>query len=278
MTYITTFQSIQDLQASGNAVEAHLQGVASGTTTAGAAASGYATAHALFNNLGTTLASTLQGFPMQAGISSKRLRLIYAQSHSNRAVSSMICNLYLVGTINFTATGQRLTHNAATFPLLRTRMGQASQPWAGIPFLYMTAATATTAPVFTMDYVDAAGTSKTGTRTTTLPAAITTQNSCFFPPLENDTTGVRDVSAVNVTVAATAGTANLYLLENLCFTTTPVLNMPGVFDGVYTGFSPPRLDPAVATSGTVSYVTTIVSLATSSTDTGTAYIKAVVES
>lgn len=140
------------------------------------------------------------------------------------------------------------------------------------------AATATTAPVFTMDYVDAAGTSKTGTRTTTLPAAITTQNSCFFPPLENDTTGVRDVSAVNVTVAATAGTANLYLLENLCFTTTPVLNMPGVFDGVYTGFTPPRLDPAVATSGTASYVTTIVSLATSSTDTGTAYIKAVVES
>lgn len=278
MTYISTFQDIQDLQAAGQAVESHLQGVATGTTTAAAAASGYISSHVLLNNLGTTLASTLRGFPMQAGISTKRMRLIYAQSHNNRAITSLVANLYLIGTVDFTATGQRLTHHSATFPLLRTRMGQASQPMAGIPLLYITVATATTAPIFTIDYTDATGASKTGTLTTTLPAAITTQNSCYIPPLEAGTTGVRDVSAVNVTAAATAGKANLYLMEQLCYTTTPVLNMPGVADMVYTGFAPPRFDPAVATSGTASVLTAMVSLGSTSTETGTAYIKVVVES
>ena len=225
-----------------------LPSIASGAITAAAAASGGLSGGLHWNAVGTTLHSTLVGFVLQPGASVNRL--IGFTAISNRAIGHSIVNLYQVGTLNLTTSSGEFTHDAATFPILRTKMGQASQPIALTPYIYITTATTTTAAIFTIDYVDQDGNSRTGTVATTLPATSTAVGTLLRLPLEVGDSGVRDITDIKITTPASAGAATIFLAE--------ILDTSGIFAAPHSGFrnsavrSPniPLLSPGVATSGT----------------------------
>jgi hypothetical protein len=252
---VSNIAALQDKIQAGKQSNIILPSIASGAITAVAVASGGLSGGLHWNAVGTTLHSTLVGFVLQPGASVNRL--IGFTAISNRAIGHSIVNLYQVGTLNLTTSSGEFTHDAATFPILRTKMGQASQPIALTPYIYITTATLTTAAVFTIDYVNQDGASVTGTIATTLPATNTAVGTLLRLPLEAGDSGVRDITDVKITTpAVTTGAATIFLAE--------ILDTSGIFAAPHSGFrnsavrSPniPLLSPGVATSGTASVKST----------------------
>ncbi len=255
---ISNIQGIFDKEATGNAV--HL-----GNTTISVGSSTNATANsgglrASFGGslaLGTTLPGTLVDvYP--AGLTGNPLRAMYMNlTAASTGITHILVRVYKIGTVVFTSTGQKFTHDAATFPVLRTQMGT-SQAVPLVPFIYMTAATTTTAAIYTLKYVNQDNATVTGARTFTMPSTATVVQSMYFQNLEDvlavggrRDTAVLDVTEVNVTTAAATGTADVWGMEVLgasCgYVTTQVINK----NFVTQGFSMPDINPATATSGTV---------------------------
>ena len=231
-----------------------LASVASGGVTSAAAASGSIAGGLHWNALGTTLHSALVGFIMPPGAASNRLVGVTVQS--TRSIGINIVNLYQVGTLNLATSSGEFTHDAATFPILRTKMGQASQPLALTPYLYVTTATATTAVVLTIDYVNQDGGSVTGTVTLTLPATTTAAGTLLRIPIEIGDSGVRDITAINITTPASAGAATIFLAEILDTVATPQAHQAGYRNTVVRSPNMPLFSPGVATSGTASVKST----------------------
>jgi len=251
---VTNVAALQAKIQAGKQSNIVMPTIASGAVTAAAAASGGLAGGLHWNAIGTTLHSTLVGFTLQPGASVNRL--IGFTAMSNRAIGHSIVNLYQVGTLNLATSTSEFTHDAATFPIVRTKMGQASQPIALTPYIYITTATATTAAIMTFDYIDQDGNSVTGTISLTLPATTTAAGTLLRIPLEVGDSGVRDITNINITTPASAGAATIFLAE--------ILETSGIFAAPHSGFrnstvrspSIPLLSPGVATSGTATVKST----------------------
>lgn len=232
--------------------------VTGGNTAGNAGAGGYSLqVHA--SAIGTTYPSTLIDMPpLPAGLPNELLS-VSATALFNAAGPIVLVRLYLMGSLNLAATGNQFTHNAGwTAPLLRTIFGQASQPIALMPMIYVTTATATTAPIFTIKtnaggagYVDQDGDNVIGTKTFTMPAAATSAQSGFFLRLEDGDSGVRDITQINVDTAGSAGAADIYGVEFLQPTGSAIDSKPKLVDALFGGLGMTDLKPAVPTSGTV---------------------------
>ena len=247
--------------------------VSAATTTAGAANSGHWTAKLAFNNIGTTLPGTLVGFQLPPTLAAA---LYHICSYTNTDFASArgvhLVRLYTIGTLNLAATGNQFTHDAATFPVLRTQLGVASQPLTLIPLLYVTDATATTAPTFYLrtdaggaGYTDQDGNSVVGTKLFTFPTATTTVNSCFIPMLEDGDSGVRDITSVDIeTASAATATATLFGVEIISDVPSILKVLATLDDALHNGLGMMDLAPAVATSGTVTSYLCVMDLGVTS--------------
>lgn len=260
MSQIVNIADIYRLIAQGKSYKS-VAPTSSGTaSTAGAAASGFFTAGFHVNSIGTTMPSTLESIHMPPITTSQQLRLIGAGNRLATAATFDLVRMYLFGTMSaLTPTGDRFTHDAATFPVLRTMMGQASQPVDLTPMLNITTATTTTAAVMRLrtaaggtGYTDQDGNATVGTKTITLPSATTARDSCYIFRLEDGDSAVRDISAVEVTTAAAVGAASVWGIEHLATLTYPnVANVGDFLDYLYSTPNLVDISPAVATSGSV---------------------------
>lgn len=222
------------------------------------------------NAIGSTLPSTIAEFATPEGITGDRWSIASVDGFNTSLRGWMFARIYKVGTVVLTATGNQFTHDAATFPLLRTEFGVSNKAQALWAVIQVTTALSTTAAALTMDYVDQDGNSVTGTRTFTFPAATTGQGSVYFLPLEQGDWAVRDVSAINVTTASATGAATVWLMEQL----QPTYNaFAGPITADYVsghGLAVTNQTPAVATSGTATTNTVFSIFGASSAASGIA--------
>lgn len=241
--------------------------------SAAAANSGQFSVQIQFNSVGSTVPGTLVGFPIPPSPSSNiSLLMTMFNGDGNAARGVYLARLYTLGTVALTGTGNQFTHDAGfTGPLLRTQLGQASQPITLLPYLFVTTATSVTAPAFIIrnatgpasGYTNQAGSTVTGTKTFTFPSAATVTSSGFILRLEDGDSGVRDISNLDVQTASTTGAATIYGVELLAPMGLLHLSMASVCDTAFGGLQLPDLAPAVATSGTVPTMLAAITLSTS---------------
>lgn len=247
----TTHQEVLDAQSLGREIPFLLNGIASGGTTPATTASGGMTFQILSGLIGATLPGTRIGFPIPAGAFNGRdVRLTLIRSLGTRVNSYGIANFIKLGTVDFTATGQRFTHHASTGPYSKKQMNQ-SAPVHGPLLLDFQTSTSVTAPIITnIKYVNQDGVTVTGTSSFTAPAAATLFGSGFLLPLDPPDSGVQDLIEINVGTASSTGTANVYLVEHLDFCSQQTALIEVLSDNVFGGFSPVLVNPPVAAVGT----------------------------
>lgn len=208
------------------------------------------------NLLGTTYPSTLVGFLYGNTTSQQLMVQFFADPVSSRGV--VFGRYYLLGTATLTTTGDKFTHSGTFTKLTRTQFGEATKEISMWPIIYLTAATATTAPVIILKtaaggtgYVDQDGNNVVGTKSFTFPAAATAIQSTYFLRLEDTTCAVRDIVAIQVTTAGTAGTANIYGFEPYAESQGTVANLATQNDHVYGGIAMRDISPAIPDAGSV---------------------------
>jgi len=241
------------------------------TTTGGAAASGFHSLQMFLNALGTTQPNTLVGLPLPPSLSGP-LRLVLSQTQVSSARVGFLAYFYKIGTVDLTAAAgsEMFTHDSAGFPVKRTKFGVANTAVNLLPMLYITTATATTAPAFIIrnpsgpaaGYTNQAGAGVTGTKTITLPSATTTVASGFMLRMENGDSGVQDVSNIESVTAGSAGAGIIFGLELLVPLGFYSAGLPSVYDALFGGVLMRDLAPAVPTSGTLTGYLGILSIGT----------------
>jgi len=264
---ITSRADIIDRLAKGQGRLDHMQGVAAGTRTAGDANSGSLTATLGLNAIGTTLWATRKGFANNDEAQGP-MRVVNFQGVNTRLSTTCLARLYLLGTIDLTSTvGNRFTPDPATFPVLSTRMGVASQRTPLVPLALVTTATTVAAAVFTFNYNNEGGTARVGNKTFTMPAAATLVGSGFILPVNEGDIAVTNVTSVTATTAATAGILTVFGADILAVAQTTVA-------GVTPQFRNLAIDPVLtnaseypATAGTVSSILATIILGPSATAT-----------
>jgi len=235
------------------------------TTTAAVAASGFQTFRIMASAIGSTFPSSFQQLPLPPALSTN-LNLGLAACTLSAARTVWLAYFYKLGTLDLTGTGNKFTHDAATFPVLRKQFGQASQPLTLMPLVIVTTALTTTAATFLIrnhtgpaaGYTNQDGTSVTGTQLFTFPSATTTLNSGFVPILELTggggatfgDSGVQDISNIDIQTSASVGACDIWGVEYLSPLANSSLNQFAFNDAIMSGFNPVDLAPAVATSGT----------------------------
>jgi hypothetical protein len=257
MPNISTIDDIFKQQARGNYASRMGVGATFLSATAAAAASGFFTLSLGGNAIGSTLPSTITEFPIPSGITSDLINLASLTGLSLNARGLIFLRLYKVGTVTLTATGSQFTHDAATFPVLRSEFGVSGKAQALWPIIQVTTALTTTAAILTFNYVNQTGSSVTGARTFTFPSATTANGSTFFLPLEQGDWAVRDVSNVVISTASATGAATVWLAEEIepsvnCFANALTADY---FTGY--GLKIPNQVAATATSGTVTTLATL---------------------
>jgi hypothetical protein len=245
--------------------------VASSATTAAATTSNYNTLNLLPNSIGGTFGTTQASLAGPSSISGTYGNFFTYMQTNNTARAGCIVRAYKLGTLNLAATGNQFTHDAATFPVLRTDWNGASQPVNLIPFIHITTALTTTAAAFqlqtnagTAGYTNQAGSSVIGTKTFTMPSATTALGSGFILKLENGDYAIRDINQIKVTTASATGTADVWGLELFDFCVSGYTSAVTT-DNMNTGLYMAPVNPAVATSGTATSFLTFAGTAASST-------------
>lgn len=278
MGVLTTRAGLLQNMASGKGVTMPFLGLAPGNVTAGVAASGFMTAGFNFNALGTNQSLILP--PALAGPA----RLTSVMMTNSQARCLYLARAYLIGTLSPTATGDRFTHDTATFPLLRTVFGAASTAITLLPMIRVTTATTTTAAIFTIKnagsttgYTNQAGTTVVGTKTFTMPNVATALGSAFVLRLEEGDSGVRDIASINVGTAAAAGACDVLGVELLGLLPMHLASGAAIADYVYGTLSPADLKPATATSGTVTSNLVVICVGTTTGATSLGHIQAVID-
>lgn len=253
MGRLTDAATIQTLLAQGKGAVIPFVTVGTSITAIGAAG-GYLNPNMSFNNIGTVVGSTYNGILLPPG--TNPLRLIYLDMWSPQG--GWLQNAYHLGTLDLTATGDKLTRDSWTAPLQRTIMGQANQPLTLVPVIVLRTATATTPPVIRLrtaaggaGYVNQDGVSVVGAKTVTFPSAATTAGATFVMRLEDGDSGVQDISAIEVVTAASAGLADVYLVELLAVHGGELSAGGSIHDKLFGGLELPDLRPAVPASGSV---------------------------
>lgn len=256
---VATLDDILKQQARGKSITRIGVSATTLAVSASSALSGFISLTFTGNSIGSTLPSTITDFLPTTTITGDIWPVASVSGFGANVRGWMFARIYRVGTVILTATGNQFTHDAATFPLLRSEFGASNRPQALWAVIQVTTALSVTAAALTMNYVNQGGTSVTGTRTFTFPATTTGLGSTYFLPLEQGDYAVRDVSAINVTTASSTGTATVWLMEQL----EPTYN---VLNGAITtdyitghGLAVPNQTPAAATSGAVT-TTTVFSL------------------
>lgn len=194
-------------------------------------------------------------FPDRTGKKSL-LNLFYYWSNATSSQGTLMIydRLVGVGGISLSATGDKTISSAA---LTRYTDGIGV-----LPYLEISTATTTTAPVVTLNsYTDPDGnTGQTGAAVT-FPAAATVLNALIPLSLAAGDLGIKAASTLNVGTAAAAGVANFILIKPLCY--VPIigsssmsrgfavqsLNMARVYDGASLGMA---YFPTAAASGVFS--------------------------
>lgn len=251
---ITSRADIIDRLAKGQGRLDHMQGVSAVAFTAATATSGSISATLGLNAIGSTLWATRKGFPNNDEAQGP-MRVVNFQGVNTRIGTTCLARLYLLGTINLTSTsGNRFTPDAATFPVLATRMGVASQRVPLVPLALVTTATTVAAAAFTFDYVNEDGTSRVGNKAFTMPAAVTLVGSGFILPVNEVDVAVTAMTSVTVTTAATAGILTLFGADILAVASTTVAGVTPQFQNL-------AIDPVLtnasqhpATAGSVSSI------------------------
>lgn len=252
----TLHEILEKLARKGFYIPSYAQTQAAGT--AAGATSGFFNMVPLWNRIGTTLPGTRVAPPYLTAPDDSTV-LAQAYGYGNQSRGLWLGWTYLLGTLNLAATGNQFTHDAATFPVLRTRMGQASQPVPLWPLVYVTTATSVVAPQFrlrnvagTDGYVDQDGNTVVGTKVFTCPAAATAIQSGFMLPLEIGDYAIRDIVSIETTVAGTTGAMSVFGFEPICplYSASASSFMGGV-DTIGEFLNPSDIRPAVATAGTV---------------------------
>lgn len=230
------------------------------------------------NAIGTTYPGTLVSFPLPPSLPNE-LFTVGMSASSSTALGMYLAYFYKIGTVNLAVAGDQFTHDAATFPVTRTILGQAAQPVTLIPMIYLTTATVTTIPAFLLKtgaggagYVNQDGSNVVGTRTFTYPAAATAVQSGYPLRLELTDSGVRDITQINITTASGAGAATIYGVELLMPLGPVSTEHTSITDSVFGGLGMQNLKPASATTGTVTALLGIVNIAPSSTARVTDFI------
>lgn len=237
------------------------------TTVTTGVGQGHVNSTIMAQTIGTTFPGTLQKLVLPGVDRTERLNFMgLAGSGSGGQRGAYLGYLYELGTLNLAATGNQFTHHSATFPVLRTVFGVASQAISLIPFLQVTTATTTTAPVVrlrtatdTAGYNDQDGNATIGVKTLTFPNAATELNTCLTFRLEAEDNGVRDITQIRVDTAAAAGAAKVWGFEPLVPLPRFASSYPYYIDAITYGLLMPDLKPAVATSGTANAILGIVS-------------------
>ena len=267
---ITTRNELQQEFAAGRGFLFPVKWATSSAPTAAGNGSNNLTLALDFHGIGSTLPGTLQDIPRPASPPRDWLTQLYTLANTSTSRGVCLVWLYKFGTVNLAATGNQFTHNAATFPILRTRYGAASQPITLIPLLYITTATTSSAPAFILQvngggtgYVDQDGNNVDAATTFTCPAAATAVQSCYALRLEAGDCGVRDISQIDVTTAGMAGAADVWGMEFI-----GGVGNSGPFslatDVVFAGLGPVHFTPGVATTGTAVVRAAIVGGSTAS--------------
>lgn len=253
---VSSLATAQMLLLQGKGVATPYVTVLTGTLTGSVAASGSFDAGLSSNNIGTTLAGTMQTIPIPASGAPIRM-MMNAQSPYSAVYAGFNAIFYKIGTLNLAATGNQFTHDTATFPITRTYYGQATQPVDLIPIIQISTATTTTAAQLvisnvaaTNGYIDTSGSTVVGTQTMTMPNIATKLNSSYLMLLNAGATGIRDITNINVTVAASAGTANVWGMEIISPTGAPISNFGFMHDSITGGINMANLQPGAATTGT----------------------------
>lgn len=239
------------------------------SATSGAAASGFFSETIQFNTVGLTFPGTLLGLQLPAGLSGSARPILTLCSVGGLPFYYGI--IYLIGTVVLSSTGNQFTHDAATFPVLRTQFGAASQAVSLLPLIQITVATTVTAPAYIMrnsapsaGYVNQDGASITGTKTFTMPAAATAVQSTYTMRLEDGDSAVQDVTQIDIQTAGSAGTASIYGLEVISSISSVSSPLSGYHDHLYGGLSFGDIGFALATAGTVTAYRVLMRPATSS--------------
>lgn len=270
---LTTRAQAQQNFAKGLGYFSPLISASTAAGTNAATNSGFLNLQVFPNSVGTTLPSTLQTTALPPGLPAYLdLQVFHAVSSLNAAMPIYLAYLYKIGTMAFTGSAPLdvFTHDAATFPLLRTQHGAASQPVNLIPLLYVTTAAATSAPAFLIQatsgpgagYVNqaanATGSNVIGNKTFTCPTATTAAQSCYVLRLNEGDSAVQDIIQISLTTAASAGAATIYGMEILCALPIDTVGVPGAYDAFFGGLRLCNLAPAVATSGSATSVLCLV--------------------
>lgn len=228
-----------------------------GTTTSAGAGSGHFSGGMSPNDIGTTLPGTLANFTTNPSNIIKRMVHMQIASAASSFDKAYLCIFYKFGTLSPTATGDRFTHDGATFPVTRTMFGQATQPLSLIPMMQVTTAFTTTPAVFTIKngagttgYVNQLGNTVVGTKTMTMPGASVANNTTYVFRLEDGDSGVRDIQQINVGTASSAGAAAIWGCEIIAPVGLPALTLGLSYDAAFAGLNLQDIKPAVATSGT----------------------------
>lgn len=221
---------------------------------------GFFTGHLTNNIIGTTFPTTIEGFAIPTVT---RLRLVMLQMGAAGTSTMYLGQIYKLGTLNLAATGDQFTHDAATFPITRTQLGVATQPLTLLLLLQISVATTTTAPAFILKtnaggtgYVDQDGNNVVGTKTHTMVSATMGVGSTYMLRLEDGDSGIRDISAIEITTAAAVGEAYIWGIELLAPASIINGSLATTNDSLFSGLAPMNIGPGSATSGTAtSYLT-----------------------
>jgi len=256
MAQITDLATAQQLLLQGKGVATPYITILTGTITASTAASGNMDGGLSSNNIGTTLTGTMRSIPIPATGAPTRM-MMNVQDPYNSIHPGFLAFFYKIGTLDLTATGDKFTHDTATFPITRTLYGQATQPLDLIPLVQISTATTTTAAVFTIKnagnttgYVNASGSTVVGTNAMTLPAAATKLNTTLLMLLNAGDTGVRDITSINVGTSAAAGAATIWGMEIISPLGAPTASFSMLHDSITGGINLANLQPGAATTGT----------------------------
>lgn len=177
----------------------------------------------------STYPNTLNEFNRPGGTAPRWMTQI--SGGFNGTTAGWIGFFYKIGTIDFTGTGDRFTHDAATFPMLRTQFGVASQPVPLIPILQINGTVISTAPVFRLQtnaggagYKNAAGSNIVGTYSNQLQGIPKATSFCMILPLESNDSAVQDITQIRVDTAAGTGS------NGVIWGFEPLVNL-GSFEG-----------------------------------------------
>lgn len=254
-----------------------MNGAATGNLTSASVNSGGMSMNVLFNNFGTTLWSSLKGFPLPPAVTDQQdWRALWLKNASTRAGAYWAALLYKIGDVNLAASGQQLTHHAAGFPITRS-MAAGNTEVRGFPLILTTTATSTTAPVIgNIKYRNGDGNIVTGTQSFTYPATNTVVGSSYLLSLEDEDESIQDITEVNIATPSSAGSAAVYLAEPILPASVFMAGSVSQADALRGArFGLPRINPATPASGTLDWQLALMCCGVASTNTGTALLRIV---